>query len=217
MEQHEQCARFNLVGLRDAAECLRKGGQVARELRADAGICKEGALLQEFLFDGRYAAFGYTVFDNKWPIEVFDAAKQRPRQIIEDATAQCRNSNNGDDPLVDGGSDGPRAGDGAIPPVAYMYDLGNYVQIAIETVQMPCGVQFKNIDVSVGGDTLYVKPVVDESVPQTDCICSTMLDFKINADEAFRNATLLVFDYGWDHNPSNKMQIVKQRHVTPAN
>ena len=129
---------------------------------------------------------------------------------------RCGNSNSGDDPLTDGGSDGPRAGDGAIPPVAYMYDLGNYAQIAIETVQMPCGVQFKNIDVSVGGDTLYVKPVVDESVPQTDCICSTMLDFKINADEAFMNATLLVFDYGWDHNPSNKMQIVKQRHVIEA-
>ena len=49
MEQHEQRACFNLVGLRDAAECLRKGGQVARELRADAGVCKQGALLQEFL------------------------------------------------------------------------------------------------------------------------------------------------------------------------
>lgn len=171
----------------------------------------------EFLFDGQYADFGYTAFDNKGPTEVIDAAKDRPRQIIEDVSAQCRNSNSGDDPLTDGDSDyGPRAGDGAIPPVAYMYDLGNYVQIAIETVQMPCGVQFKNIDVSVGGDTLYVKPVVDESVPQTDCICSTMLDFMINADEAFMNATLLVFDYGWDHNPSNKMQIVKQRHVIEA-
>ena len=49
VEQHEQGARFNLVGLCDAAECLRKGGQVARELRADAGVCKQGALLQEFL------------------------------------------------------------------------------------------------------------------------------------------------------------------------
>ena len=49
MEQHEQGARFNLVGLGDAAECLHKGGQVAREIRADAGICKQGALLQEFL------------------------------------------------------------------------------------------------------------------------------------------------------------------------
>ena len=49
MEQHEQRARFNLVGLRDAAECLRKGGQIARELRADAAVCKQGALLQEFL------------------------------------------------------------------------------------------------------------------------------------------------------------------------
>ena len=49
MEQHEQGARFNLVGLRDAAECLGEGGQVAGELRADAGVCKQGALLQEFL------------------------------------------------------------------------------------------------------------------------------------------------------------------------
>ena len=49
MEQYEQRTRFNLVGLRDAAECLRKGGQVAREFRADAAVGKEGALLQEFL------------------------------------------------------------------------------------------------------------------------------------------------------------------------
>ena len=45
VEQHEQGARFNLVRLRDAAECLGEGGQVARELRADAGVCKQGALL----------------------------------------------------------------------------------------------------------------------------------------------------------------------------
>ncbi len=168
----------------------------------------------EFLFDAQYADFGYTVFDNKWPIEVFDAAKQRPRQIIEDATAQCRNSNNGDDPLVDGGSDdGSRAGDMALPPVANMYELGNKAEIVIETVQMPCGVQFKDIDVSVGGDTLYVKPDIDESAPQANCICPTQLDFYIEAEEAFRNATLLVFDYGWNTNPSNVMQIVKQRLV----
>ena len=167
----------------------------------------------EFLFDRQYEGFGYTAFDNNRPTEVIDAAKDRPRQIIEDVSAQCRNSNSGDDPLTDGGSDGPRAGDGAIPPVAYMYDLGNKAQIVIETVQMNCAVQIENIDVSVGGDTLYVKPNIDESAPQTNCICSTQLDFYIEADEAFMNATLLVFDYGWDTNPSNKMQIVKQRHV----
>lgn len=167
----------------------------------------------EFLFDAQYAGFGYTAFDNNGPVQVIDAAKDRPRQIIEDATAQCRNSNNGDDPLVDGGSDGPRAGDGAIPPVANMYELGNKAEIVIETVQMPCGVQFKDIDVSVGGDTLYVKPNIDESAPQADCICSTQLDFYIEAEEAFRNATILVFDYGWNTNPSNVMQIVKQRLV----
>ena len=49
MEQHEQRTCFNLIGLGDAAECLGEGGQVARELRADAAVGKEGALLQEFL------------------------------------------------------------------------------------------------------------------------------------------------------------------------
>lgn len=171
----------------------------------------------EFLFDGKYAGFGYTAFDNNGPTEVIDAAKDRPRQIVEDATAQCRNSNNGDDPLVDGGSDGPRAGDGAIPPVAYMYNLGNKAEIVIKSVNLTCGTQFENIDVSVGGDTLYVKPTIDESSLQADCICSTELDFYISADEAFMKAKLLVFDYGWDHNPSNKMQIIKETHVTPTN
>ena len=171
----------------------------------------------EFLFDRKYEGFGYTAFDNNGPTEVIDAAKDRPRQIIEDAPAQCRNSNNGDDPLTDGGSDGPRAGDGAIPPVAYMYELGNKAEIVIETVQMNCAVQIENIDVSVGGDTLYVKPNIDESAPQANCICPTQLDFYIEAEEAFRNATLLVFDYGWNTNPSNKMPIVKETHVTPAN
>lgn len=168
----------------------------------------------EFLFDRKYEGFGYTAFDNNGPTEVIDAAKNRPRQIVEDATAQCRNSNNGDDPLVDGGSnDGGRAGDMALPPVAYMYELGNKAEIVIETVEMNCAVQIENIDVSVGGDTLYVRPVIDESAPQADCICSTQLDFYIEAEEAFRNATILVFDYGWNTNPSNVMQIVKQRHV----
>ena len=171
----------------------------------------------EFLFDGQYAGFGYTAFDNNGPTEVIDAAKNRPRQIVEEATAQCLNSNNGDDPMVDGGSDGPRAGDGALPPVAYMYNLGNKAEIVIKSVNLTCGTQFENIDVSVGGDTLYVKPTIDESSPMADCICSTELDFYISADEAFMKAKLLVFDYGWGSNPSNKMQIIKETHVTPAN
>lgn len=170
----------------------------------------------EILFDRQYEGFGYTAFDNNGPTEVIDAAKDRPRQIVEDVTAQCLNSN-GNDPLTDGSSDGPRAGDGAIPPVAYMYNLGNKAEIVIKSVHLTCGTQFKNFDVSVGGDTLYVKPTIDESSPMADCICSTELDFEINADEAFMNATLLVFDYGWGSNPSNKMQIIKETHVTPTN
>ena len=171
----------------------------------------------EFLFDGQYVGFGYTAFDNNGPTEVLDAAKDRPRQIIEDVSAQCRKTNIVDDPLTEGAlSDGP-TGDDAIPPVAYMYNLGNKAEIVVENVQLTCGTQFENIDVSVGGDTLYVKPTFDESSMLAECICPTKLDFYINADEAFMNATLLVFDYGWSSNPSNKMRIIKETHVTPAN
>ncbi|MBQ5465294.1 MAG: hypothetical protein IIT53_15110 [Fibrobacter sp.] len=171
----------------------------------------------EFLFDGQYVGFGYTAFDNNGPTEVLDAAKDRPRQVVEDVSAQCRNSGSGDDPLTEGAlSDGP-TGDDAIPPVAYMYNLGNKAEIVIENVQLTCGTQFENIDVSVGGDTLYVKPTFDESSMLAECICPTKLDFYIKADEAFMNATLLVLDYAWDSNPSNKMRIIKETHVTPAN
>ncbi len=112
---------------------------------------------------------------------------------------------------------GGRAGDGAIPPVARMYELGNKAEIVIETVQMNCAVQIENIDVSVGGDTLYVKPNIDESAPQANCICPTQLDFFVDADETFSDVTLLVFDYGGANNPSNKMSIIKETRVTPAN
>lgn len=167
----------------------------------------------EFLFDRQYEGFGYTAFDNNGPTEVIDAAKDRPRQIVEEATAKCLNSNNGDDPMVDG----DHTGDGALPPVAYMYNLGNKAEIVIKSVNLTCGTQFENIDVSVGGDTLYVKPTIDESSPMADCVCSTELDFYISADEAFMKAKLLVFDYGWGSNPSNKMPIIKQTNVTPTN
>ena len=51
MEQHEQRARFNLVGHSDAAECLHEGGQVAGELRADAAVGKEGSLAGDLFAD----------------------------------------------------------------------------------------------------------------------------------------------------------------------
>ena len=49
MEQREELVHINLVALRNGAEGLREGGDVARELRTDAGVGKECALLQKFL------------------------------------------------------------------------------------------------------------------------------------------------------------------------
>ena len=49
VEQREEFVHIDLVALRNGAECLREGGEIARELRADAGVGEESALLQKFL------------------------------------------------------------------------------------------------------------------------------------------------------------------------
>ena len=49
VEEREELVHIDLVALGNGAESLREGGEIARELRADAGVGEESALLQEFL------------------------------------------------------------------------------------------------------------------------------------------------------------------------
>ena len=49
VEEREELVHIDLVCLGNGAECLSEGGEIARELRADAAVGKESALLQEFL------------------------------------------------------------------------------------------------------------------------------------------------------------------------
>ena len=59
----------------------------------------------------------------------------------------------------------------------------------------------------------YLRETADALVPGGNPEFSLEPGDYIEAEEAFRNASILVFDYGWNTNPSNVMQIVKQRHV----
>jgi len=111
--------------------------------------------------------------------------------------------------------------DAALPPVAYLgYEDGDdSATVVVENVSMNCrsisGTKsiirqpiVGNIYLSASSDTLYMQQAALDTVnAEPDCICDSRLIFKVKADPAFINASLLVAvrdgDYG------NRMEIIK--------
>ena len=130
-------------------------------------------------------------------------------QRIDDIFGTCRDKKV--DPMLDA----------ALPPVTYLgYEDGDdSATVVVENVSMHCrsisGTKsiirqpiVGNIYLSASGDTLYmIQYSLDTVNVEPDCICDSRLIFKVKADPAFINASLLVAvrdgDYG------NRMEIVK--------
>ena len=130
-------------------------------------------------------------------------------QRIDDIFGLC--SDKKGDPMLDA----------ALPPVAYLgYEDGDdSATVVVENVSMNCrsisGTKsiirqpiVGNIYLSASGDTLYMQQAALDTVnAEPDCICDSRLIFKVKADPAFINASLLVAvrdgDYG------NRMEIIK--------
>ena len=111
--------------------------------------------------------------------------------------------------------------DATLPPVAYLgYEDGDdSATVVVENVSMNCrsisGTKsiirqpiVGNIYLSASGDTLYMQQAALDTVnAEPDCMCDSRLIFKVKADPAFINASLLVAvrdgDYG------NRMEIIK--------
>lgn len=111
--------------------------------------------------------------------------------------------------------------DATLPPVAYLgYEDGDdSATVVVENVSMNCrsisGTKsiirqpiVGNIYLSAFSDTLYMQQAALDTVnAEPDCICDSRLIFKVKADLAFINASLLVAvrdgDYG------NRMEIIK--------
>ena len=130
-------------------------------------------------------------------------------QRIDDIFGTCRDKKV--DPMLDA----------ALPPVTYLgYEDGDdSATVVVENVSMNCrsisGTKsiirqpiVGNIYLSASGDTLYMQQAALDTVnAEPDCICDSRLIFKVKADPAFINASLLVAvrdgDYG------NRMEIIK--------
>ena len=111
--------------------------------------------------------------------------------------------------------------DAALPPVAYLgYEDGDdSATVVVENVSMSCrsisGTKsiirqpiVGNIYLSASGDTLYMQQAALDTVnAEPDCMCDSRLIFKVKADPAFINATILVAVKGGDY--GYRMEIVK--------
>ena len=130
-------------------------------------------------------------------------------QRIDDIFGTCRDKKV--DPMLDA----------ALPPVTYLgYEDGDdSATVVVENVSMHCrsisGTVsiirqpiVGNLHLSASGDTLYmIQYSLDTVSAEPDCICDSRLIFKVKADPAIINASLLVAvrdgDYG------NRMEIIK--------
>jgi len=155
-----------------------------------------------------------TVSGSSMSEESSSSTSELPKQVVDNMSGSCQNSNSSDDPLLDGASVG---GDQALPPVAYMTVKNDSATYLVENVMMACDqiggfagmtelLRTPTLEVTMDGTTMHVKPLVENASSSSSCICHAQFAFSIRLDSPFASATLLVLDD--KNNVSNKMRIV---------
>jgi len=126
----------------------------------------------------------------------------------------CIENKTSGDPMNDAGAVG---GDQALPPMAYIEvaEDSGYAAVVVERVKVACNQiggfagmieqpALDSLEISVAGDTLYVKPLIGDSAG-TECACQAKFFFRVGAESPFMNTSLLVVND--QLNLGNRMQI----------
>ena len=135
-------------------------------------------------------------------------------QVVAMEGGTCIENKTSGDPMNDGGAVG---GDQALPPMAYIEvaEDSGYAAVVVERVKVACNQiggfagmieqpALDSLEISVAGDTLYVKPLVGDSAG-TECACQAKFFFRVGAESPFMNTSLLVVND--QLNLGNRMQI----------
>ena len=135
-------------------------------------------------------------------------------QVVAMEGGTCIENKTSGDPMNDGGAVG---GDQALPPMAYIEvaEDSEYAVVVVERVKVACNQiggfagmieqpALDSLEISVAGDTLYVKPLIGDSAG-TGCTCLTKFFFRVGAESPFMNTSLLVVND--QLNLGNRMQI----------
>lgn len=135
-------------------------------------------------------------------------------QVVAMEGGVCIENKTSDDPMNDAGAVG---GDQALPPMAYIEvaEDSGYAAVVVERVKVACNQiggfagmieqpALDSLEISVAGDTLYVKPLIGDSAG-TECACQAKFFFRVGAESPFMNTSLLVVNDRL--NLGNRMQI----------
>ena len=103
------------------------------------------------------------------------------------------------------------------PPVAYRYVGTERTGFTLESLPITCGLVLDTLDVNVSGDTVYVNAAFDRTNAMR-CLCDFKIEFAVDNDPAYTQATVLVFDEapGNDNNTPDIIEIVDM-DVVPEN
>lgn len=134
-------------------------------------------------------------------------------QVVAMEGGTCM-ENKTSDPMNDAGAVG---GDQALPPMAYIEvaEDSGYAAVVVERVKVACNQiggfagmieqpALDSLEITVAGDTLYVKPLIGDSAG-TECACQAKFFFRVGAESPFMNTSLLVVND--QLNLGNRMQI----------
>ena len=135
-------------------------------------------------------------------------------QVVAMEGGTCIENKTSGDPMKDAGAVG---GDQALPPMAYIEvaEDSEYAAVVVERVNVACNQiggfagmieqpALDSLEISVAGDTLYVKPLIGDSAG-TGCTCQAKFFFRVGAESPFMNTSLLVVND--QLNLGNRMQI----------
>lgn len=126
--------------------------------------------------------------------------EDRSRQLVTDVYIRCVLL--AEDSLLESSGD-----DVDYPlPEAYRYVGTERTGFTIKWLELTAGVEAKTFDVSVSGDTVYVKATFDYTNAQRHR-CLSQIDFAVDNDSAYTYATLLNFQNDIDSRSSGVMRI----------
>lgn len=180
----------------------------------------------EGVYDSTWTVFPYDIYQSSSSTAEATSSSSvinaSTHHLITDANGQCEGMGLASAPLLDINLDTVSIDTVDVratkhPPVAYRYVGTERTGFTLEFLPITCGLVLDTLDVNVSGDTVYVNAAFDRTNAMR-CLCDFKIEFAVDNDPAYTQATVLVFDEtpGNDNNTPDIIEIVDM-DVVPEN
>ena len=180
----------------------------------------------EGVYDSTWTVFPYDIYQSSSSTAEATSSSSvinaSTHHLITDANGQCEGMGLASAPLLDidlntVSIDTVDVRATKHPPVAYRYVGTERTGFTLESLPITCGLVLDTLDVNVSGDTVYVNAAFDRTNAMR-CLCDFKIEFAVDNDPAYTQATVLVFDEapGNDNNTPDIIEIVDM-DVVPEN